>query len=245
MTRRGAAAVAAGSGSATPADANLADMQQVMNWILASTPREGGEPTPAAAGAAAAAAGGQVSTTRSKRSVPASPFSFGKQGTPLAASPMALQQLLMGDNGLGAVATPLEMGAEAGQKVLLQKLMHLRSNPATPLKGVANGGAGVPGASPLSGAGRRSPRLATIKTRAADGGAEGGDVNTAQTPSFTQNELQMLLAALGGTGDKSAKVAPTPGAGGSGGQGTSRAAAAVHAADAQPFSPRRSPRVRP
>ena len=99
--------------------------------------------------------------------------------------------------------------AEMGQRVLLQRLLHLRAT------GGGGGGSGaVPMTpftaamtdhvflSPLAGHGaRRSPRLPAVKT--------GGAIATpmaapptvgaaASTPAFTPGELQLLLATLGG-----------------------------------------------
>ena len=98
--------------------------------------------------------------------------------------------------------------AEMGQRVLLQRLLHLRAT------GGGGGGSGaVPMTpftaamtehvfSPLAGHGaRRSPRLPAVKT--------GSDIATpmaapptvgaaASTPAFTPGELQLLLATLGG-----------------------------------------------
>lgn len=105
--------------------------------------------------------------------------------------------------------------AEMGQKMLLHKLLHLRASGGAQGGGGAAGGAGgSQPPTPLSptffdhvfsplGTRRASPRLAPIKT-AMGAPAEGGRKGEAPppalaaSPAFTPQELQLLLATLGG-----------------------------------------------
>jgi hypothetical protein len=104
--------------------------------------------------------------------------------------------------------------AEMGQKMLLQKLLNLRaSGGAQAAAGGAGGAGGSQPPTPLSptffdhvfsplGTGRRaSPRLAPIKTAMGAPETKKGDAPPpplAASPAFTPQELQLLLATLGG-----------------------------------------------
>jgi hypothetical protein len=102
--------------------------------------------------------------------------------------------------------------AEMGQKMLLHKLLHLRASGGAQAAGGAGGAGGSQPPTPLSptffdhafsplGTRRASPRLAPIKTAMGAPEARRGDApppQLAASPAFTPQELQLLLATLGG-----------------------------------------------
>ena len=202
---RAGGGAARGSGGATAGgsaslETPLPDMASVFSWFLNSpSGAPGGGLTvggPAAAPAAAAAV--VPPTARSIASMirmlspAASP-----SGTPrsrasargAAAAAAAAASSRLPDGGVG-------LTAEQGQKALLHKLLHLRAcggtpsgQPSTPLS---------PGFfdalfSPLGGS-RRSPRF----TRTGDETARSVGVDGGATPAFSSQEMQLLLATLGG-----------------------------------------------
>jgi hypothetical protein len=227
-----------GSSTMPLGDTPLSDMASVFSWFLNGTPTAAGAaaaagggpyearvPTPRGAPAAIAGAA-QEPPQPSAQSVAALIRALSPAVSPAATPRGAAGAGLMpapGSRRAGgpSVATAAAAGsaavaagpssgltAEMGQRVLLQRLLHLRAT------GVGGGGSGaVPMTpftaamtehvfSPLAGHGaRRSPRLPAVKT--------GGAIATpmaapptvgaaASTPAFTPGELQLLLATLGG-----------------------------------------------
>ena len=229
-----------GSSTMALGDTPLSDMASVFSWFLNGTPTaaagaaaagpsEARVPTPKGAPAAAtsAAAATQQPPPPSAQSVAALIRALSPAASPSATPRGAAGVGLMPAPGsrraggpsaatAAAAASAAAAGpssgltAEMGQRVLLQRLLHLRATGG----GGGAGGSGVPMTpftaamtehvfSPLAGHGaRRSPRLPAVKT--------GGDIATpmaapstvgpaATTPAFTPGELQLLLATLGGS----------------------------------------------
>ena len=190
-----AAAAAAAQAMAQPSAQSVAAMIRALSPAVSPsvTPRGGG---PAAAGSAAAAAAAAASAL-----MPAPP----SRRAAATASAAAAGSGASCSAGAARSQMPDGLTAEMGQRVLLQKLLHLRASGGASAVGGAGGGAGVP-LTPFTAAmtehvfsplgSRRSPRVAPVRT-----GGEGATPMVgaaAVSPTFTPSELQLLLSTLGG-----------------------------------------------
>ena len=176
----------------TPLETPTVDFQQVMSWILSVTPRAG-----ASGAVQVGGPGSLVAPIVNNGAAGASATGGGSAGGGAAGR-------LAGGGGAGGGGArgpvSLESAGGSGQhSQLLRKLLSEKLS-------------GSPAASPVHAAGaRRSPRLGDTGTTPtgldlANGIASGGFAaalagSMPSSPAFTQSELNMLLNALGGTGD--------------------------------------------
>eukprot|EP00218_Dolichomastix_sp_CCMP3274_P008292 CAMPEP_0170134830 /NCGR_PEP_ID=MMETSP0033_2-20121228/2143_1 /TAXON_ID=195969 /ORGANISM="Dolichomastix tenuilepis, Strain CCMP3274" /LENGTH=468 /DNA_ID=CAMNT_0010370413 /DNA_START=28 /DNA_END=1434 /DNA_ORIENTATION=+ len=190
----------AGGGGGVAQTPLSCDVQQVMSWIMSATPTAGGSGGPAGAGTGDGDGGGAI------RQNP--------QQTLLQLAASHIQSPTVPNPGLATSSgftpmvgfTPRDTpgtgaGGSEGHKALLQRLLQLKTQATEARQGAASVEAALALPSPESGDVRRSPRIAVVEGKSPKVSME--------TPNFSQDELQLLLAALGGVGGDLAGV-PEP-----------------------------------